>query len=280
MSMNAAVRRLHVDMQHLRRATGAEKRAEASLKKAGVTEKAALADIAKQKQGVIDAFISPTQPLDAAATQKLLGQMYKLGEKEVQTTDRFDKTVAKDKQAIAHDKKVIKQDRKKALHDLRPAEFHMNLKNTNRDRHELGLHGVKKVLRDPAANGKHVTAYVNGQARTISVVPVGNGQYMRADAAKAFKSMEAAARRAGINLGANSGFRSMAEQRSLYQQYLNGTGNLAARPGYSNHQGGIAMDISGISGRGSRADNWLSNNASRFGFRNLPSEFWHYDFVG
>ncbi len=128
--------------------------------------------------------------------------------------------------------------------------------------------------------GKQVTAYVNGQPRTITVVPVGNGQYLRADAARAFKAMQEAARRAGINLGATSGFRTMAQQQELYRRYLNGTGNLAARPGYSNHQNGIAMDVSGIGGRGTAADRWLRANAARFGFRNLPSEFWHYDFVG
>jgi hypothetical protein len=129
------------------------------------------------------------------------------------------------------------------------------------------------------AGGKRVTAYVNGHAQSITVVPVGNGQFMRADAAAAFKRMEAGARAAGINLSATSGFRSMAQQEELYRKFLNGTGNLAARPGFSNHQNGIAMDIGGIGGRGTQADHWLRANAARYGFRNLPSEFWHYDFV-
>lgn len=124
---------------------------------------------------------------------------------------------------------------------------------------------------------KQVTAYVNGQPRTISVVPVGNGQYLRGDAARAWERMQAAARADGINLSATSGFRTMAEQQSLYAQYGSPR---AARPGYSNHQNGIAMDIGGVGGRGTAADRWLLANASRFGFRNLPSEYWHYDYVG
>ena len=91
--------------------------------------------------------------------------------------------------------------------------------------------------------------------------------------------MQAAARRAGVNIGATSGFRTMAEQKYLYALYRAGKGNLAARPGYSNHQNGIAMDISGVGGRGTRADRWLLANARKFGFRNLPSEYWHYDYV-
>jgi len=127
---------------------------------------------------------------------------------------------------------------------------------------------------------KTVTAYVNGRPQQINVVSVGGGEYLRADAAAAFKAMQASAARDGVNLSATSGFRSMGEQQALYQKYLNGTGNLAARPGYSNHQDGIAMDIGGINGRGTAADSWLRAHAAQFGFRNLPAEFWHYDFVG
>lgn len=39
-----------------------------------------------------------------------------------------------------------------------------------------------------------------------------------------------------------SGFRSRAEQEALYAAYLNGTGNLAAVPGTSNHEKGLAAD--------------------------------------
>lgn len=39
-----------------------------------------------------------------------------------------------------------------------------------------------------------------------------------------------------------SGMRSRAEQAALYQKYLNGTGNLAAKPGSSNHESGGAAD--------------------------------------
>jgi peptidoglycan hydrolase-like protein with peptidoglycan-binding domain len=131
------------------------------------------------------------------------------------------------------------------------------------------------------AGGKQVTAYHNGRPSTITVVPVGNGQYMRADAAKKFLAMQSAARAAGINLTATSGFRSMEQQRALYQKYLNGTGNLAAKPGYSNHQGGISMDIGGIGSYSSKAFNWMKNNASKFGFVNdVRGEYWHWTFRG
>jgi len=88
--------------------------------------------------------------------------------------------------------------------------------------------------------------------------------------------MKRAADAAGIYLGLNSGFRTMAEQQYLYGCYLSGRcngGNLAARPGYSNHQSGTAVDVT-TSGR-------LAANASRFGFvRTVPSEAWHYELEG
>ena len=129
-------------------------------------------------------------------------------------------------------------------------------------------------------DGKGVMAYANGRAQSVNVVSVGNGQFLRADAATAFKNMQAAAASAGISLSATSGFRTMEQQQELYRKYQAGTGALAAAPGYSNHQNGIAMDIGGVSGRGSAADQWLAANSGRFGFKNLPAEAWHYDFVG
>jgi hypothetical protein len=131
------------------------------------------------------------------------------------------------------------------------------------------------------AGSKQVTAYIQGRPSTITVVPVGNGKFMRADAAKNFLAMQAAAKRAGVNLSATSGFRSNEEQKVLYQKYLNGTGNLAAKPGYSNHQGGISMDIGGIGGYGTTAYKWLQNNASKYGFKNdVGGEPWHWTYKG
>src|SRR5437763_971581 len=40
--------------------------------------------------------------------------------------------------------------------------------------------------------GQKVTGYVNGRPQTITVAPVGNGKYLRGDAAARFKAMQAA----------------------------------------------------------------------------------------
>jgi hypothetical protein len=128
------------------------------------------------------------------------------------------------------------------------------------------------------STGRTVDGYVKGVRRAITVSPVPNGKFLRTDAATAFNRMHAAARQEGIELRVNSGFRTMAEQQALYAAYLNGTGNLAAKPGYSNHQGGIAVDIS-VGSTSSSTYQWLKRNASRFGFvRTVPSEPWHWEF--
>ncbi len=129
------------------------------------------------------------------------------------------------------------------------------------------------------AGGKRVTAYIGGRASQITVVPVGGGQYLRADAAAAYKQMIAAARSAGINLSNTSGFRDNEKQQQLYNRYKQGKGNLAARPGHSNHQGGISMDIGGVGGYGTRAYKWLAANAGRYGFVNdVKGEHWHWTY--
>lgn len=47
----------------------------------------------------------------------------------------------------------------------------------------------------------------------------------------------------GVKIDVISGNRTTEEQAALYQKYLNGTGNLAAPPGKSNHEHGAAADV-------------------------------------
>lgn len=133
----------------------------------------------------------------------------------------------------------------------------------------------------PASGGARVNGYVNGRAVSITVSSVGNGKFLRTDAANAFNRMKADAARAGINLSVVSGFRTMDQQRYLYNLYLQGRGNLAARPGYSNHQGGLSADISVPGGYGSSTYRWLAAHARNYGFVNdVRTEPWHWTYRG
>ena len=96
-----------------------------------------------------------------------------------------------------------------------------------------------------------------------------------------------------------SGFRSYDTQAELYQNYVNRDGKEAAdrysaRPGYSEHQSGLAFDL--IDGQGNLleeagASQWLLENAANYGFivRFLKGkeastgyipESWHLRFIG
>ncbi len=119
------------------------------------------------------------------------------------------------------------------------------------------------------------TAYVSGVAKPIKLITVG-GKPTSIAVGHQFLKMQKAANAAGVSLSINSGFRTMAEQQHLYDCYLHkscNNGNLAARPGYSNHQGGYALDLT--------TSSWLASHAGQFGFvRTVPSEAWHYEYHG
>jgi hypothetical protein len=84
-----------------------------------------------------------------------------------------------------------------------------------------------------------------------------------------------------VTLKIVSGFRTMSEQQYLYSCYVNcscNSCNLAAKPGYSNHQSGHALDLNTSS---SGVLNWLNANAAKYGFkRTVPSEAWHWEWWG
>lgn len=131
----------------------------------------------------------------------------------------------------------------------------------------------------PTPGARSTVGYRSGRAVRISIAPVGNGRYLNTRAAGPYKAMLAAARRAGISLSTRSGFRSMQQQRYLYSLYRSGRGNLAARPGYSNHQMGTSVDISGIAGYNTRAFRWLKANGPKYGFVNdVRGEPWHWTY--
>jgi hypothetical protein len=147
MSTNAAVRRLHTDLTKMHSAAAAEKKATASVKTDGAAEKKAMGQIKSQEQSILDSFANPTTPPTAQDQMAALQKMFSLGQKEVQTQDKFDNKLAGDKKSITKDKALEKKDKKQALKDLKPAEYHLSLKDTNSARKQLGLKPLDKPLR-------------------------------------------------------------------------------------------------------------------------------------
>lgn len=104
-----------------------------------------------------------------------------------------------------------------------------------------------------------------------------NGIKLRSHAAKDLKKLLKEAASVNVNLNVISGYRSYSDQASIYDSAVQGFGKTeadkqSARPGYSEHQTGLAVDL----GTGScdlevcfgetPAGKWLANNAHKYGF--------------
>jgi len=130
-------------------------------------------------------------------------------------------------------------------------------------------------------------------------------QVLDARAADAMVEMAKAASDAGVgNLVLSSTYRSFVSQTTVHNQFINRLGltggeALAARPGYSEHQTGLAADIVTPSQgclaqpcyAGTSAGSWLAENSYKFGWvLRYPNELtfetgyhfepWHYRYVG
>lgn len=130
--------------------------------------------------------------------------------------------------------------------------------------------------------------YEKGIPRPMVLLGIGNGHFMQPQAAIAFMRMRSAAKRAGIPLRPYSSYRSFAKQLALYARYELLGGAPVAKPGHSNHNAGLALDIDvGMTmqdlkeGRETPTFRWLARNAGSFGFRRTVAvEPWHHDYLG
>ncbi|MBR3199588.1 MAG: M15 family metallopeptidase [Bacilli bacterium] len=118
---------------------------------------------------------------------------------------------------------------------------------------------------------------------------------------EAFKEMSKKAKEDGITLIVNSSYRDYNSQKRIYEQYEDKKGqkyadSVAARPNFSEHQTGLALDIftpgAGMKNfEGTDAFKWLSKNAYKYGFilrypkdkesiTGYDYEAWHYRYLG
>jgi flagellum-specific peptidoglycan hydrolase FlgJ len=122
----------------------------------------------------------------------------------------------------------------------------------------------------------------NGKLDSGSLQPIEGGHKLQPAAAEAYKAMVDAARKEGINWSITDSYRTYDEQVKLAQQKgLYSQGGLAAYPGRSNHGWGTALDLGGGANvSGSKQNQWLQENAGKFGFATIPREPWHWEFKG
>ena len=118
------------------------------------------------------------------------------------------------------------------------------------------------------------------------------------ETSKAFNTMKSAAAQEGISIWVASGFRSYDLQNRLWTNRKNKNGIAfadagTARPGHSEHQTGLAMDINMVDDafENTAAGQWLFKNAYKYGFilryprgktgeTGYKYESWHYRYVG
>jgi D-alanyl-D-alanine carboxypeptidase len=130
------------------------------------------------------------------------------------------------------------------------------------------------------------------------------GKLVRRGMGADLTAMVTDAAKAGANLTLASSYRSYQYQVGLYNSYVAGDSQAnadtySARPGYSEHQTGLAIDFSDKAGKCIVADcygttpegQWLAVNAYKYGFllrytaptqtiTGYESEPWHYRYVG
>ena len=138
------------------------------------------------------------------------------------------------------------------------------------------------------------------------LLPVGGGQFMRERAANAFLDMQRSMNQAGLYLNVRSGFRCYETQRLLFNNAVRNWGQTqaerwVARPGHSEHQTGLAVDVvqRGFTGsplssarfQTTRQFAWLTQYAHTYGFiMRYPGEYehitgfafepWHWRYIG
>lgn len=129
------------------------------------------------------------------------------------------------------------------------------------------------------------------------------GHELRQDAADALEEMLADMRQDGITVTVTSGYRSYETQVSTYDGWVAQNGQAAAdrvsaRPGYSEHQTGLAVDLADGSGcdlqacfAETPAGRWAAENAVEYGFilrfpedgegtTGYSFEPWHFRYIG
>lgn len=117
----------------------------------------------------------------------------------------------------------------------------------------------------------------------ILVNIVGNGGEMEQityESVAPYLALRDAAAGVNLQLSLESGFRTYRHQEKLYDLYVSGRGNKAARPGRSNHQHGQAFDFNTLGYDGTPMYDWLKRNAPQFGFlRTVAGEHWHWEYL-
>ncbi len=206
---------------------------------------------------------------------------------------------------IAAEKKAAEEKARQEAEAARQAEIAQNLA-----KQQAGQVVTPKgcVASDAHSNPATIAVVINKKRcfSPIDFTPpdltVTNGATLSAKAAPSFAAMMQAAAAAGVPLSVTSSYRSYSNQVATYNHWVSVNGSTAsadtvsARPGYSEHQTGLAVDVAagGCSLEcfaGTAHYTWMQAHAAEYGFierypvgltniTGYSPEAWHYRYVG
>jgi hypothetical protein len=106
-------------------------------------------------------------------------------------------------------------------------------------------------------------------------------KFISSDIAEFYLALVNAAEQDGVLLPLKSGFRTYPKQQDLYNGFIRKLPgfNLAAKPGFSNHEDGFAYDFAISAYEGNARYDWLKAHGPTHGFvRTVNKEPWHWEY--
>ena len=178
----------------------------------------------------------------------------------------------------------------------------------NETKKAVNLRNINKIYEEKSSEDASLREpkYING-------ILIANKEYGLPDdfapgesseAREAFEQMKSDAAKEGIYLNAFSTYRSYWSQYTLYNSYVSNYGQdptdtFSAKPGFSEHQTGLAFDIGGVDRSLWAEDDfkytdeakWLKENCTKYGFilrypegkewiTGYMYESWHFRYIG
>lgn len=205
---------------------------------------------------------------------------------------------------MAQDLKKYVASRKKPLATiLSISHAQINSKNKMTRTYRIANPSYLTLMKDGYGISKN---YVPNDLVTVNVATASadTPNKMRKAAATALEKMAKAAKKKGLELVINSAYRSYTQQEELYNEYhamydTETADSLVAKPGYSEHQLGLGVDMTSqsvVDGKYStfgetKEYQWMKKNAYKYGFilrypssktsiTGTSNEPWHYRYVG
>lgn len=150
-------------------------------------------------------------------------------------------------------------------------------------------------------NNQLKSNYIPNDLESISLLYSNADKYLRSIARVQFEKLSEDAANLGYRIVAVSAYRDYNYQNELFNYYVKEKGleyalDCSAKPGHSEHQTGLAVDVEGSNKDydnfiDSKEYNWMKDNAHKYGFilrypkgkehiTGFKFEPWHYRYVG